>query len=992
MRAKIFLLILACACCFCRMQALTFESGELKMRMQSEISPMVVASGSDSNMSWEYTDDGTLTVRGTGCIELNFSDSNNQYSCVSGFKKLVVEEGITEIVTSNMPNNCQSLERVVLPNTLTLIGRNMFDGCSSLQDVVFGESVAIIGEYSFFNCDKLERMALPNSLREIGDYAFYMAGINEISLPEGVERVGKRAFCNTKINSLICPSSMKIIDDGAFAGCYSLENVTLNEGLTTIGADAFIDAALHSVKLPGTLRTIGKAAFAYCKDLLNVDIPTGIVRIEYGTFLCSGLESIHLPNTVKYIGPQAFASCLFLSLSNVNIPENCDSICSYAFSGATGAEVESKQNIHIPAKTSYIAPNAFTGNPWLDKVEVDNANENYYTKDGVLYSRLSNTLMLCPAGNNQKEIVIPDGITSIASDAFQNCKSVESVVMPQTLNGIGVTAFGNSPIRTITLPFGIKYIQPYTFEWCEFIERLTLLSAEPPKASKYAFNESLLAKCVVTVPKGCRDIYMNDSEWGKFKYIEECEMPPMGDINSDDAIDVTDINGIVSLILKQNNPILNKDRADVNSDDNVDILDLRDISRFILTDHFKAQIPEIVDLGLPSGTLWADRNVGGVEPSSLGGHFAWGETEEKKYYSWETYKWKVGDYETAGTEFIPTEELYTDNNFWGQDMPVTIYGFGAENDAAAKEFGADWRTPNQKQIVELLSFCTSELTFRNGVEGYTMTSPNGNDLFLPVADEAQGYNLYSQGHFQFYYMQNGDPRHPNPESSFEADCLINDPYGNGISAYGQHLKWEGISVRPVYVGGSRSKASRSNHKVEGLHINDFCIQDDETKNISIILSANDPITALQCDLILPRGLNLKDAKLNDQVEHVLRYQELGDGAIRLLSYSINGKAYNSTDVITLTVEANADILGSTETLELQDVILGTTGNRSVKMQSSANVTYSGTTGMSGMQTAETVHDVYDITGRVVMLGASKDADKHLPKGIYIINGNKVVVK
>lgn len=64
------------------------------------------------------------------------------------------------------------------------------------------------------------------------------------------------------------------------------------------------------------------------------------------------------------------------------------------------------------------------------------------------------------------------------------------------------------------------------------------------------------------------------------------------------------------------------------------------------------QEPTFVDLGLPSGTMWATSNVGAINPEEFGNYYAWGETEPKDAYIWETYKYKVDGQTTAGTEYL----------------------------------------------------------------------------------------------------------------------------------------------------------------------------------------------------------------------------------------------------------------------------------------------------------------------------------------------------
>ena len=122
-----------------------------------------------------------------------------------------------------------------------------------------------------------------------------------------------------------------------------------------------------------------------------------------------------------------------------------------------------------------------------------------------------------------------------------------------------------------------------------------------------------------------------------------------------------------------------------------------------------------VDLGLPSGTLWATCNVGAVNPTDYGDYFAWGETEPKDCYNWSTYKF----YDQTGCYKYDIEQ---------QELEV-------EDDAAAVNWGSSWRMPSGSKIDELCRYTTHTWTNINGINGMLITGTNGNSIFLPAAGE-----------------------------------------------------------------------------------------------------------------------------------------------------------------------------------------------------------------------------------------------------------------
>lgn len=120
--------------------------------------------------------------------------------------------------------------------------------------------------------------------------------------------------------------------------------------------------------------------------------------------------------------------------------------------------------------------------------------------------------------------------------------------------------------------------------------------------------------------------------------------------------------------------------------------------------------------------------MGANSPEEFGHHFAWGETEPKDYYDWNTYKWSNGSYSTL-TKYCNDSE-YGYNGF--NDGKTEL---DPEDDAAYVNWGPSWRMPTIEQQQELCDNCTWTLTQRNGVNGYLGTGPNGNTIFLPAAGD-----------------------------------------------------------------------------------------------------------------------------------------------------------------------------------------------------------------------------------------------------------------
>lgn len=191
---------------------------------------------------------------------------------------------------------------------------------------------------------------------------------------------------------------------------------------------------------------------------------------------------------------------------------------------------------------------------------------------------------------------------------------------------------------------------------------------------------------------------------------------------------------------------------------------------------------EYVDLGLPSGTLWATCNVGATKPEDFGDYFAWGETEPKSEYSWKNYEWCNGKFNKL--------TKYCNYFKYGKVDNKTILELC--DDVANVKWGGDWRMPTEKEQDELKndSYTTWDWITRDGVRGYKVTSKvNGNSIFLPTAGCRRRSDLDNAGSRGYYWSSS-----PNTNSSGYAYGLY---FGSGRVDSFSYGRYYGRSVRPV---------------------------------------------------------------------------------------------------------------------------------------------------------------------------------------------------
>ncbi len=196
-----------------------------------------------------------------------------------------------------------------------------------------------------------------------------------------------------------------------------------------------------------------------------------------------------------------------------------------------------------------------------------------------------------------------------------------------------------------------------------------------------------------------------------------------------------------------------------------------------------AQQHEYVDLGLPSGTLWATCNIGATTPEEYGSYFAWAETDSKSNYSWSTYKYCAGTNDSM-TKYC-TAEYY--GTFDGLDALENI------DDAATAKWGSSWRMPSMEQFDELMNseYTTVKKTFQNDTYGMLITSKlNGNSIFLPAAGILMDTDLINDGSRAFYWSR--DVARPSNflARDFSFTTTSNTPNDTQNRCYG-------LSIRPV---------------------------------------------------------------------------------------------------------------------------------------------------------------------------------------------------
>ena len=291
--------------------------------------------------------------------------------------------------------------------------------------------------------------------------------------------------------------------------------------------------------------------------------------------------------------------------------------------------------------------------------------------------------------DNLKSIVIPEGVKEIESYAFSDCDALASVTFPSTLVTIGSRAFSDCDnLKSIVIPDGVTEIKSNTFYNCDKLASVTL-----PKTlvtiGSYAFQDCDALGSIV-IPDNVTTI----ESWA-FEGCNALKSVTIG--RSVTAIGYDAFWGCNNLktIINRSNLKLTKGSSSYGY--------VAYYADKITEQQSNENNRSYVDLGLPSGVKWATYNIGATKPEELGNRYYWGET----------------------TTSLVNNTMYVNV---GDDISGN-----AKYDAARAQWGGDWRMPKYDDFRELLNECDWYGETYNGVNGFRVYGPNGNDIFLPLS-------------------------------------------------------------------------------------------------------------------------------------------------------------------------------------------------------------------------------------------------------------------
>ena len=485
----------------------------------------------------------TLVVGCKGTTIPNSVTSIDNYAFSgSGLTSITIPASVTSIGDNAFYNSSSLASVTVYATTPPTLGDNAFYGCGGgLQIYVFSD---LVGTYQDTNWNDYTITGLTGgycgttghesdvrwvltgdnpytlTIMKVGstgamaDYGGgsqpwkdYRTSISSIVIEDGVTYIGNNAFngCNNaNLTSVTLPASVTEIGSYAFNGCTYLATVTFASGsqLTSIGSYAFLNSGLTSITIPASVTSIGAQAFYGCSNLATVSGCEGVTNVGSNAFNNTAWLT-NQPTGVIYIGKVAYYGKNVSGVVSINT--GTVSISAQAFKNCTGLTT-----IEIPAKVTTIGSSAFYNCTSLATVT--------FASGSQLTSIDDNAFDEC---YNLTSFTIPDGVTNIGGDAFSYCTNLANITVdennthfdsrnncnaiietssntlvvgckgttiPNTVTSIGSSAFYGSGLTSITIPASVTSIGDGAFRNSTSLASVTVYATTPPNLGIYAFE------------------------------------------------------------------------------------------------------------------------------------------------------------------------------------------------------------------------------------------------------------------------------------------------------------------------------------------------------------------------------------------------------------------------------------------------------------------------------------------------------------------------
>jgi hypothetical protein len=401
-----------------------------------------------------------------------------------------------------------------------------------------GSSVKYIGDEAFKNQQRLEKITFPNSLRTIGASAFTNCEmLTDINIPSGVTSIGDYAFANIyNLTGLTVGGGS--IGVGAFAcrvGNYwdvaRIKSLNL-EGVTSIGASAFTytELEIQDIIIPDSVTSIGEYAFdcnrpGYCCLVTGVTVGSGVTSISGAAFPDSVVEV-----TINAVTPPTIYGYPFRTTALQKIYVPCDSYSSYKSQWSNYSQYifrkpecpqepikvemlySNGQYYYVECNDSTILTGAETKPSGYESSAMTSADIGNCVTELEWHGSYGGTFQNC---YSLTSVTIPNSVITIGQDAFGTCTGLTSVNIPDSVTTIGIASFRYcSGMTSVTIGSGVTRIFYDAFSRCYSLNSITITATTPPSLGSSALQYT--NNCPIYVPSGSVNVYKSASVWSNY--------------------------------------------------------------------------------------------------------------------------------------------------------------------------------------------------------------------------------------------------------------------------------------------------------------------------------------------------------------------------------------------------------------------------------------------------------------------------------------------
>lgn len=486
-------------------------------------------------------------------------------------------------IGENMFIDC-GLSSIVMPDDITVIGTGAFKGCANLVSASISEKVTNIKSSAFEGCSQLESVVFPQNITELGSLSF-----------KGCKAL--KTFTFPKVTSLA---------DEILSGCDALVSVTIPETVTAVGSLVFAGciklAEIHvAASLPPDIGWSWQPFQNVDKNTCKLFIPAGSLASynsakEWGDFTnkieeaeeiepkivevaeagtLSTFISVDEKNVIKdltvigdlngtdirfiremagrtYDDKECAGSLEILDLSQANIVEGGepyfymysefrtknDEFSVYFFKGCKLKTIEFPQSLKVVGNAVFSECYNLSGKIIIPE-GVTTIGVSSFEATAIESVELPSSL-----------VTVTDGsmvINAIGAHAFENCRSLRDINIPESVTTIQTSVFsGCTSLTTITLPKGVTWVCGSAFRLCIGLKEIRVHASVPPKADYQAFYRVDTETCKLMVPEGTRDAYKEADEWKGFDIQEDATLSIQENEINNDSIKVYAVqNGVV---------------------------------------------------------------------------------------------------------------------------------------------------------------------------------------------------------------------------------------------------------------------------------------------------------------------------------------------------------------------------------------------------------------------------------------------------------------